>query len=56
MVNTNVGYCKCGYEVWVEYLYSEKRWSCRFLDNDHNEITHCPLCNKELIEDELDSM
>lgn len=53
---SSVGYCACGCEILVEYLVAEECWTCRFLDEDFREITHCPQCGVELIDDELESM
>ena len=55
-IYSKVGYCNCGYEIWIEYLPSEFKWIYRFFDMDHNEITECPGCGNELIEDDLESM
>ena len=26
MINSKLGYCICGYEVWIEYLWNGKEW------------------------------
>lgn len=56
MIYSNVGYCVCGREVWLEYLRDGQAWKVRFLDADHQEITHCPDCGRPLDEDELESL
>ena len=55
MVNIKPGYCECGYEVWIEYLRQGDEWTCRYLDINHQEILCCPDCDKELVEDDLES-
>jgi len=54
-INSNVGYCRCGAEVWIEFLTSGNKWIFRYFDNNHNEITKCPDCGIELKEDDLES-
>ena len=56
MVFSNVGYCLCGAEIWVEYLRSGDQWEIRFFSPDHQEISFCPDCGRKLDEDELESM
>ena len=55
-IYSKVGYCNCGYEIWIEYLPNANKWIYRFFDMDHNEITECPACGNELNEDDLESM
>ena len=55
-IYSKVGYCKCGDEIWIEFLPSGGQWNFRFFDLDHNEITECPGCGNELNEDDLESM
>ncbi|MEE8479982.1 MAG: hypothetical protein V3T59_01950 [Desulfobacterales bacterium] len=55
-IYSNVGYCPCGCEIWIEYLSGGNKWICRFFDLNHKEITECPDCGNELKEDELESM
>lgn len=56
MVYSSVGYCHCGEEIWIEYLWNGQQWIPRFQDEKHEEISHCPKCGRELEEDELDSL
>lgn len=56
MVYSYVGYCRCGYEVWIEYLFDGKGWFHRFFGPNHNEIFRCPDCGRELVEDDLESL
>jgi transcription elongation factor Elf1 len=56
MVYSSVGYCECGYEVWIEYLWNGKEWYQRFFDVNHHEIETCRECGKELKEDDLESL
>jgi len=55
-IYSKVGYCKCGDEIWIEFIPSGDQWIFRFFDLNHNEITECPGCGNELIEDDLESM
>ena len=55
-IYSKVGYCDCGYEIWIEYLPSVDKWIYRFFDMDHNEITECPVCGNKITEDDLKSM
>jgi hypothetical protein len=55
VVHSNVGYCPCGCEIWIEYLRNSEGWFHRFFDADHREITKCPDCGKALEEDDLQS-
>ena len=55
VMNIKPGYCSCGYEVWIEYLWNGQSWACRFLDIEHREIEHCPDCGQALVEDDLES-
>jgi hypothetical protein len=50
---SKVGYCNCGYEIWIEFLPSGFKWIYRFFDMDHNEITECPACGNKITEEEL---
>ncbi len=54
-VYSNVGYCQCGCEIWIEYLQSGNKWACRFSDNHIQEITHCSDCGRKLYEEDLES-
>gem|GEM_PF-908924 len=56
MVYSYVGYCQCGYEVWIEYLRYGTGWFHRFFDSNHQEISKCPDCGKVLNEDDLESL
>ena len=55
-IYSKVGYCNCGYEIWIEFLPSGFKWVYRFFDMDHNEITECSACGNKLNEDDLESM
>jgi len=55
-INSKVGYCQCGSEIWIEYLPRGNKWTFRFSDLNHQEITECPDCGIELKEDDLESM
>jgi len=55
-IYSKVGYCKCGDEIWIEFIPSGDQWIFRFFDLNHNEITKCPSCGKDLKEDDLESM
>ncbi len=50
-----VSYCRCGCEVWIEYLLEQGAWVPRFFDQDRPSITRCPDCGAELDEADLDS-
>ncbi len=56
MVYSFVGYCRCGYEVWIEYLQDGDQWYHRFFDPNHREITECPGCGEVIQEDQLESL
>jgi hypothetical protein len=56
VVNSFVGYCPCGAEIWIEYLFDGHAWFNRFFDQDFNEISECPSCQRTLIEDDLLSL
>ena len=56
MVQDKPGYCRCGYEIWVEYLWTGETWTYRFYDANHQEIDKCPVCGKTLHEDDLESI
>jgi hypothetical protein len=56
MVHSSVGYCPCGHEIVVEYLMSNGRWSCRFSDQEHPELSRCPACSREIKEEELEGV
>lgn len=55
MVYSSVGYCQCGHEVWIEYLWDGTEWKHRFSDQNHQETETCPSCGRELREDALES-
>ncbi|UCG13125.1 MAG: hypothetical protein JSU72_01120 [Deltaproteobacteria bacterium] len=55
MVYNKLGYCNCGFEVWIEYLWNGKEWTHRFSDLNVQEITQCPDCGEELREDDLEA-
>ncbi len=56
LVYSSPGYCRCGEEVWIEYLWNGKAWGNRFHDAEHGEIDHCPSCGTKLEEEELESI
>lgn len=56
MVYSNPGYCQCGYEVWIEFLWNGEEWTHRFHDSENQEITDCPACGRLLREDDLESL
>ncbi|MBW1980836.1 MAG: hypothetical protein JRJ12_06405 [Deltaproteobacteria bacterium] len=53
MINSKLGYCQCGYEVWIEYLWTGKEWMQRFFDLNLQEISLCPDCGREIKEEDL---
>jgi len=55
MIYSNVGYCRCGWEIWIEYLQADGAWRPRFSDDQHPELTTCPQCGRVLKEDDLES-
>ena len=55
-LQTAVGYCPCGQEIWIEYIRQGKAWVARFFAQDHREITHCPSCSCYLEDDDLESL
>lgn len=55
-IQSSVGYCHCGQEIWIEYLPVASKWISRFSDPNFREIQECPNCGDELQEDELESM
>lgn len=55
MVYSCVGYCKCGHEIWIEYLWNGANWKPRFSDDGHGELEYCPQCGVRLNEDGLES-
>lgn len=55
MIHGSVGYCPCGAEIWIEYLPNRDAWRARFSDAAGREITRCPDCGRELVEEELES-
>lgn len=55
MVYSSVGYCKCGHEIWIEYLQRDNAWFTRFSDDQHGELQRCPQCGEILKEDDLES-
>ena len=52
-VQSAVGYCPCGAEIWIEYLRNQDGWFCRYSDPEGREISRCPACGKEIAEDDL---
>jgi hypothetical protein len=54
-IYSNVGYCPCGDEIWIEYLPMGGTWIHRFFDPDYREITECPGCGSTLKEEGLES-
>ena len=54
-VYSKAGYCKCGYELWIEFIPTGFNWIYRYFDMDHNEITECPVRGNEINEDDLES-
>jgi hypothetical protein len=54
-IYSNVGYCPCGDEIWIEYLPGGNKWFHRFFDLNHREITECPGCGSTLKEEDLES-
>lgn len=57
VVYGSVGYCACGQEIWIEFVSqgSGQGWAPRFSDADGREISKCPGCGRQIVEDELDS-
>jgi hypothetical protein len=55
MIYSSVGYCKCGHEIWIEYLKSDSGWKPRFSDDNQAELERCPKCGALIIEDRLQS-
>ena len=56
MVDSRVGYCPCGREIWIEYLWTGQAFTCRFTDSDGVEVAACPDCGRVIAEDDLESM
>ncbi len=56
MIQGSVGYCRCGQEIWLEYLRKDQTWFCRFSTPEGAEVTACPACGRVLDEDNLDSL
>ena len=56
VVYSQAGYCSCGREIWIEYLFDGKRWTTRFQDDTLGEIKECPQCGKVIQEDDLESV
>jgi len=56
MIYTHVGYCPCGQEIWIEFLWDGGQWFHRFFGADHREIDCCPNCGQTLHEDDLESL
>ena len=56
MIYSQVGYCQCGQEIWIEHLRDGNEWFQRFFGPDHQEITHCLGCGREINEDDLESI
>ena len=54
-IYSNVGYCPCGEEVWIEYLPSGNKWFHRFFELNQREIAECPGCGSALKEEDLES-
>ncbi|MCF8033394.1 MAG: hypothetical protein K9K66_03590 [Desulfarculaceae bacterium] len=52
-VQSAVGYCACGAEIWIEYLHGAEGWFCRFSDPEGREVQQCPSCGRPLDEDGL---
>jgi|GEM_PF-4273682 len=55
MIHGSVGYCVCGAEIWIEYLRDGNAWRTRFSDPAGREISRCPDCGREIVEDDLES-
>ena len=55
LIYSNVGYCRCGCEVWIEYLRQANGWQTRFTVDEAGEVSHCPQCGRRLVEDDLES-
>ena len=54
-LQTGVGYCQCGREIWLEYVHNGREWVCRYFDEDNQEIRRCPACGVRLEDEELES-
>jgi hypothetical protein len=54
MINSKLGYCSCGYEVWIEYLWNGTEWVQRYFALDLREIVNCPDCGANIEEDDLE--
>ncbi len=55
-IQSATGYCPCGAEIYIEYIRDGAGWVCRFSAEGKGEITRCPQCGRELVEDELESL
>lgn len=56
MIYSQTGYCRCGEEIWLEYIRDGQAWRPRFSDGEGREITRCPRCGVALKEDDLESL
>jgi hypothetical protein len=49
-------FCKCGFSIWVQYLFSEAQCHTVFWSTIHGngfKLSRCPSCGKSLSIDEL---
>jgi len=56
MIYSQTGYCVCGQEIWIEYLWTGAEWRPRFSADELDEVAACPQCGRELDIEELDSL
>jgi hypothetical protein len=54
MMSTAVGYCGCGCEIHVEYIWTDPGFAHRFFTPDQEPIEACPACGRRLDESELE--
>jgi len=40
IIYRKVGCCKCGDEIWMEFLPTGNKWIYRFFDLNHNETNY----------------
>ena len=46
-------YCKCGYPIFVEWIWNGFKYVPHY-ESENGEITHCPQCGDELRPEILD--
>lgn len=56
MIYSQTGYCTCGHEIWIEYLWTGNEWRARFSVEDNAEVANCPQCGALLDIEKLESL